>query len=127
MGLGFQPLLNDDMVHFVLGGEDRTTIFGILTSRSNAQRQLIAGCFKEGSGKDLKDILRDGLSGDVKHLMVALVIPPAVFDAQLLYRAIRGPGTDEEMLIEIFASRNNWQMKEIIQTYCSSKETFLTG
>ncbi|XP_015263012.1 PREDICTED: annexin A3 [Gekko japonicus] len=103
----------------IRGGEARTTIFSILTSRTNAQRQLIAGCFREGSGKDLKDVLRDELSGDVKHLMVALVIPPAVFDAQLLYRALKGPGTDEEMLIEVLASRNNWQMKDIVQTYCS--------
>uniref|UniRef100_A0A8D0G8T1 Annexin n=1 Tax=Sphenodon punctatus TaxID=8508 RepID=A0A8D0G8T1_SPHPU len=98
-------------------GTDEKTLIDILTERANAQRQLIAREYRAASGKDLKDDLKSDLSGNLERVMVALVMPPAVFDAKQLKKSMKGTGTDERTLIEILASRNSKQMKEISQAY----------
>ncbi|KAJ6634558.1 hypothetical protein lerEdw1_013962, partial [Lerista edwardsae] len=96
---------------------DEKTLIDILAGRSNAQRQLIAREYRAAAGKDLKDALKGDLSGDLEHIMVALVTPPAVFDAKQLKKSMKGAGTDEKALTEILASRTSKQMKEVAQAY----------
>ncbi|KAG6932009.1 annexin A3 [Chelydra serpentina] len=98
-------------------GTDEKTLINILTERSNAQRQLIAKEYRAASGKDLKDDLKSDLSGNLERVMVALVTPPAVFDAKQLKKSMKGSGTNEKALIEILASRSSKQMKEVSQAY----------
>ncbi|XP_069341541.1 annexin A3 [Eulemur rufifrons] len=98
-------------------GTDEKTLISILTERSNGQRQLIAQEYRAAYGKELKDDLKGDLSGHFEHLMVALVTPPAVFDAKQLKKSMKGAGTDEDALIEILTTRTGRQMKEISQAY----------
>ncbi|XP_062991230.1 annexin A3 [Elgaria multicarinata webbii] len=98
-------------------GTDEKTLIDIFTGRSNAQRQLIAREYKVATGKDLKDALKGDLSGNLERLMVALVTPPAVFDAKQLKKSMKGSGTNEKAVIEILASRTSKQMKEVSQAY----------
>lgn len=94
-------------------GTDEESLINILTQRSCAQRQLIAKEYEAACGKELKDDLKSDLSGNFEHLLVSLVLPPAVFDAKQLKKAMKGTGTTESILIEILASRTSKQMKEV--------------
>lgn len=116
---GFNPSRDAEAIRKAIRGmgTDEKTLIDIIPGRSNAQRQMIAKEYKAASGKDLKDALKGDLSGHLEHVMVALVAPPAVFDAKQLKKALKGSGTDEKTLIEILASRNNRQMKEVAQAY----------
>ncbi|XP_061439273.1 annexin A3 [Rhineura floridana] len=98
-------------------GTDEKILIDILTGRPNAQRQLIAKEYRAAAGKELKDALKGDLSGNLERIMVALVTPPAVFDAKQLKKSMKGSGTDEQALIEILASRTSKQMKEVAQAY----------
>ncbi|XP_017395513.1 annexin A3 [Cebus imitator] len=98
-------------------GTDEKMLISILTERSNAQRQLIVKEYQAAYGKELKDDLKGDLSGHFEHLMVALVTPPAVFDAKQLKKSMKGTGTNEDALIEILTTRTSRQMKEISQAY----------
>ncbi|XP_069482443.1 annexin A3 [Ambystoma mexicanum] len=98
-------------------GTDEKQVISVLTSRTSAQRQLIAKEYRSACGKDLKDDLKGDLSGNFEHLMVSLVMPPAVFDAKQIKKCIKGSGTNEHALTEIMASRSAKQMKEISQAY----------
>ncbi|KAM8938810.1 annexin A3 [Pelodytes ibericus] len=98
-------------------GTDEDSLINILTQRSSAQRQLIVKEYEAGSGKKLKDDLKGDLSGNFEHLMVSLTRPPAFFDAKQLKTAMKGTGTTESILIEILASRNSKQMKDIGDAY----------
>ncbi|XP_077157203.1 annexin A3 [Paroedura picta] len=116
---GFNPARDAEAIRKAMKGmgTDEKTLIDILTSRSNAQRLMIAGQYRQASGKDLKDALKADLSGHLEDVMVALVTPPAAFDAKQLKKAMKGSGTNEKVLIEILASRNNRQMKEVAQAY----------
>lgn len=89
----------------------------MLCARTNWQRQEIARAFKVMYGKDLLKDLKSELSGDFEDLILALLEPPALYDAKQLHKAMAGLGTTESILIEIMTSRTNQQIAEIKQAY----------
>uniref|UniRef100_A0A4W6CDE4 Annexin n=1 Tax=Lates calcarifer TaxID=8187 RepID=A0A4W6CDE4_LATCA len=98
-------------------GTTEKTLIDVLTQRSNAQRQLIATAYEKATGRKLVADLEGDTHGDFEDLLVALVTPPAVYDCHEVINAIKGPGTTESTLTEIFASRSNRQIKAISETY----------
>lgn len=102
-------------------GTDEDVILDILAQRSNDQRQQIIRAYKTLIGKDLTDDLKSELSGKFETLIVALLLPPARYDAKELRDALKGAGTSEDVLVEILASRNNAEIQQIVAAY---KEDF---
>ncbi|CAG04891.1 unnamed protein product [Tetraodon nigroviridis] len=98
-------------------GTTETTLIEVLTQRSNNQRQLIAKAYEKATGRTLVADLEGDTHGDFEDLLVALVTPPDVFDCQEVIRAIKGAGTTESTLTEIFASRSNRQIKGLSEAY----------
>lgn len=98
-------------------GCNNSKVIAVLCGRSNWQRQEIAKAFKVMYGKDLISDLRSELSGDFEDLIMALMEPPAIYDAKQLHHAIAGLGTKESVLIEILTSRTNQQIAEICRMY----------
>ncbi|KAM8848045.1 annexin A5a [Synchiropus picturatus] len=89
----------------------------LLAARSNDQRQQVKAAYKRAYGKDLVSALKSELGGLFEDLVVALMTPPALFDAMQLQKAIKGAGTDDDVLIEILASRPGDQIKDISKVY----------
>lgn len=98
-------------------GTNEKTLIDILTQRSNAQRQLISKSYQEITGRTLLHDLKSDTGGDFEDLLVALVTAPAVFDCHEVMRAMKGAGTTESVLIEVFASRSNQQIKALNDVY----------
>ncbi|XP_068126357.1 annexin A5 [Hyperolius riggenbachi] len=98
-------------------GTDEDTIMKILTSRSNAQRQQIAVSFKTLFGRDLVDDLKSELTGKLEKVIVALMTPSNLYDAQELRHAMKGAGTTENVLIEILASRSSSEINHIKKVF----------
>ncbi|KAM9841014.1 annexin A3-like [Aulostomus maculatus] len=98
-------------------GTTEKTLIEVLTQRSNAQRQLIAKAYEKATGRKLIADLEGDTHGDFEDLLVALVTPPDVYDCHEVIRAIKGAGTTESTLTEIFASRSNRQMKALSEAY----------
>ncbi|ETE70411.1 Annexin A5, partial [Ophiophagus hannah] len=106
-------------------GTDEDPILKILTGRSNAQRQEIAVQFKTLFGRDLIDDLKSELTGKLETLMVSLMRPERIYDAHALKHAIKGAGTDEQVLTEILASRTPAEIRNIKQVYQEEYEADL--
>ncbi|KAK3106197.1 hypothetical protein FSP39_014869 [Pinctada imbricata] len=102
-------------------GTDEDAITNVLAYRSNLQRQEVRSTFKTMYGKDLIKELESELSGHYLDTCKGLMMAPAEYDAYQLRKAIKGLGTDEDVLIEILCTRSNAQIKEIIKIY---KEKF---
>ncbi|KAJ8385178.1 hypothetical protein AAFF_G00192290 [Aldrovandia affinis] len=98
-------------------GTDEEAILRLLVSRSNSQRQKIKAAYKSRHGKDLVSALQSEIGGKFEKLIVALMTPPVAYDAGELRNAIKGAGTEENVLIEILASRTQDEVKEIIKAY----------
>uniref|UniRef100_A0A669F3Z7 Annexin n=1 Tax=Oreochromis niloticus TaxID=8128 RepID=A0A669F3Z7_ORENI len=98
-------------------GTTEKTLIDVLTQRSNPQRQLIAKAYEKATGRTLIDDLKGDTRGDFEDLLVALVMPPALYDCHEVIKAMKGAGTTESTLTEIFASRSNKQIRELSEAY----------
>ncbi|XP_072165112.1 annexin A5-like isoform X2 [Diadema setosum] len=98
-------------------GTDEMAIINVIAKRSNVQRQQIKLQFKTMYGKDLIHDLKSELSGKLEDLILALFVPGPQYDAYAINKAIKGLGTDEEILIEILCTRTNKEIREINEEY----------
>ena len=94
-------------------GTDEKALIEITIKRNNKQRLKIRQAYKAMYGRDLMDDLKSELSGDYRKTMLALFTDPIEYDADSLYEATKGLGTDEDTLIEILASRPGWYINRI--------------
>nr|XP_040025093.1 annexin A3-like [Gasterosteus aculeatus aculeatus]XP_040025094.1 annexin A3-like [Gasterosteus aculeatus aculeatus] len=107
-------------------GTKEKILIEILTRRSSAQRQLLCEAYKEATGRTLVEDLRGDTSGDLEELLVALATPPAAFDCHQVMKAMKGAGTNDGILIEIFASRSNQQIRALTDAYLKETQKKLT-
>lgn len=98
-------------------GTDEETIIALTASKSNFERQEIRKAYKASYGRDLIEDLKDDISGDFGKLVVSMYYSPVEFDANELYKAFKGMGSDEDTISEIIGSRSNYRLKEIISLY----------
>ncbi|XP_042307232.1 annexin A6 isoform X2 [Sceloporus undulatus] len=106
-------------------GTDEDAIIEVVTQRSNAQRQEIIQAYKSHYGRDLMADLKSELSGALAKVILGLMMTPAQYDAKQLKKAVEGAGTDESVLIEILATRNNEEIQAINEAYKEAYHTTL--
>uniref|UniRef100_A0A8C5BH44 Annexin n=1 Tax=Gadus morhua TaxID=8049 RepID=A0A8C5BH44_GADMO len=113
-----------------LGTADNTLI-RIMIARSEIDMLDIRECFRLRYEKSLYNMIKEDTSGDYKRTLLQLcggddeptLLPAVDFDpaadAQALRKAMKGFGTDEDIIIDIIARRSNAQRQEIRQTFKS--------
>ncbi|XP_048452249.1 annexin A13 isoform X1 [Rhincodon typus] len=98
-------------------GTDEVAIIKILANRTTAQRQKIKEKYRALYGKDMEKVLKGDLSGCFEKTILAVLDRPCEFDAKLLKEAMKGAGSNEELLIEILCTRANSQITAIKEAY----------
>ena len=98
-------------------GTDDKALIDITVNRTHRERMKIRKEYKSQYGRDLMEDLSSKLSGDYKTAMLALFTDPIEYDADSLYNAMKGLGTNEDTLIEILASRPGWYINKIKKKY----------
>ncbi|KAM7348083.1 annexin B10-like [Cochliomyia hominivorax] len=98
-------------------GTDEQAIIDILTSCSNAQRQLIKEQFLREYGRDLIEDLKSELGGKFEDVIVALMLTPVEYLCKQLHKAMAGIGTNESTLVEILCTKTNEEMAKIVTCY----------
>ena len=112
-------------------GTDEKAIINVIANRNAAQRAEIRRVYKACFGKDLIKRLKEDTSGNFKDIICAMFMTPAEYDAYCLYRAMKGLGTNEGVLIEIIGTRTSQQLQEIKdifeKEYKNSLENWVKG
>ena len=98
-------------------GTDEKAIINIIVNRNGAQRAAIRNCYKSCYGKDLIKRLKEDTSGNFKQVIAGVFMTPAEYDAMCLYKAMKGLGTSEGVLIEIIGTRTNEELREIREVF----------
>ncbi|XP_051513930.1 annexin A6-like isoform X1 [Myxocyprinus asiaticus] len=113
-------------------GDMEDTFMSILCTRSFPHLRKVFQEFVRCSNKDIEQIIKKEMSGDVKNAMFAIVRSvknqPSYF-ADRLYKAIKGLGTDDRALIRIMVSRSEVDLfnirKELKETHDTSLHEFI--
>jgi len=77
--------------------------------------------YKTLFGKDLADDIKLSTSGNFQKLLLALLVPLEEYFAQLLFDAMDGLGTDEEVLIEVLCTSSNLLIETVRTVYVQSE------
>ena len=88
-----------------------------IINRTNSERLKIKRTYRLIYGSDLIEDLKDELKGDFEDAVLPLFYDPIDYDCMELKIAMKGPGTDEDTLIEIITNRNNSVIRQIKQRY----------
>jgi hypothetical protein len=75
--------------------------------------------------QNLDNVIETGITGNSKKILRILLLSPIEYDCFELHRVLKGTSIDENMLIEIFLSRSNKQIKSIINIYSKCKSHIL--
>ncbi|XP_062844821.1 annexin A1-like [Trichomycterus rosablanca] len=94
-------------------GVDESAITEVLARRTNAQRQEIKAAYEHDTGKDLIKTLKSSLKSHYEDVVLALLMTPAQYDAHELRMALKGLGTNEQVLNEILGTRSNKEIEQI--------------
>ena len=92
-------------------------LINFILSKTKKERQLIRAKYKVCWGVDLLVDIDKSLFHNFRKTVRALFQRPAEFDAECLYHAMKGIGTNEEIIIEILCTRSNTEIKEIINEF----------
>jgi len=101
-------------------GTDESVFNKLFVIRSHQEIISIARYFHQISGKTLIETVEGEFSGDTKRLLKAILhamINPAEYFAHRVNQAIKGWGTNDNLLIRVLVSRDEIDMPAIKSAY----------
>ncbi|MCO5552273.1 hypothetical protein L7F22_005785 [Adiantum nelumboides] len=119
----FYRSLDDDIASDTSGdykkardSSDEAAIIFILSSRSSAQLNACFNLYKQTYGHDIEKAMKRETSGNFLNALRAIVKCvhfPAKYFAKVLYKSMKGMGTDDATLIRVVVTRAEIDMQYI--------------
>ena len=96
-----------------LKNKDESAMITLTLKEASSERVKLREKYKSKVGKDLIDDIEKHISGDLKTALSALYREPVEYDAYLLYKAMKGIGSDKDVIAEIVSFRNFDRLSKI--------------
>ncbi|KAF7822134.1 annexin D5 [Senna tora] len=101
-------------------GTDEKTFIQVLSGRSAAQLNATSSCYRDMYGHSLKKAIKNETSGNFGHALLTIVQcaqNPGKYFAKVLYKAMKGLGTNDSTLIRVIVTRTEIDMHYIKAEY----------
>ena len=104
-------------LHNAIEENNQDEIIEIICSKSQSQIKKLNNQYETEYKVNLKETLEKKLKDELKDLIIALLQDPIEYDANEVYKSIKGLGTDDDALIELIATRTPNRLKEVSKKY----------
>jgi annexin A7/11 len=100
-----------------LKSKDENTITEITISHSNAERVKLRQDYKAKFNRELLDDLEKYTKSDLSSTLTSIYKDPVEYDTDLLYKAMKGIGTNDEILIEVISFRTKERLNQLKEKF----------
>jgi hypothetical protein len=98
-------------------GTNDTELIALLTSRTKDSLQKISDCYCERYGMTLVGQIKKECSFNYSTFLQSMVRDKSKVDALNFRKAMKGLGTDDDLLVELTCTRSNKELWEVKQAY----------
>jgi stress response protein SCP2 len=98
-------------------GTDDNTLISVICSRPKLHLERVDRHFHALYHESLRSCVEGDCSGDYKRLLTSALTPQDKIDAEFVKKACDGIGTNEAVLVELFAPRSNARIQAMKQQY----------
>ena len=98
-------------------GTDEAALIRVLTKIPPLEVPAIKEAFRQRHGRDLEHDVQKEVSGHFELCLLCILRGPLQQDVWCLNKALKGAGTDEDLLNEILIGRSNADVQAIKQAY----------
>lgn len=106
-----------NQLEIALKSKNEIEITSITLNHPNSERVKLREEYKKKFGKDLLQDIEEYTSSDYQTTLLALYKEPVEYDADLLYNAMKGLGSDKDVLTEIVCFRSFDRLNKIKEKY----------
>ena len=96
-----------------VSAKDENAFIDVTLKHSNEERVKLREEYQSKYSRELLKDIESKFGGDFRTVMIGLYQSPAEFDAELLYKAMKGIGCDKEVITEVLCFRSPERIKEI--------------
>eukprot|EP01113_Clastostelium_recurvatum_P009461 TRINITY_DN1455_c0_g1_i8.p1 TRINITY_DN1455_c0_g1~~TRINITY_DN1455_c0_g1_i8.p1 ORF type:complete len:581 (-),score=129.09 TRINITY_DN1455_c0_g1_i8:53-1795(-) len=108
----------DALHHAMKGiGTDEAALIRILCKRNPGEIHAIREAYRTKFGKDLVKRVESETSGNFKKVLGGVLTDPDAYQAECLYLAMKGLGTNEDGLIEVLVGKCNAELAMMEKAY----------
>ena len=97
--------------------KDENTITDLTISHTTKELLSLRQSYISKFGRDLIDDIENYTKGDLCTILSSLYKDPVEYDTDLLYKAMKGIGTNDDILIEVISFRNFSRLQKIKQKF----------
>lgn len=98
-------------------GTDEAAIHNVLKGKSAAERQALQRAYREQTGRELRDDMRSEMSGEDLRRAESYLNQGRQTDADRLYEAMRGAGTDEATVMRMLEGKTPQEVQALRDEY----------
>jgi len=109
-------------------GTNEAVFIEILTRRSRAHIQRVCRHYEQKTGHTLERAVEKETSGDFRKALLAIITPVAEYHARLFEEAMKGLGTNDDLLIRLLTTLTKSELKEANEYYTKrNQKTLITA
>ena len=102
-----------DKLEAAVTGKDENALIDITINHTNAERVKLREDYKAKTGRDLLEDFDKNFKSEFRDTVIGVYKTPAEYDADLLYTAMKGIGSDKDVITEVLCFRDPKRINEI--------------
>ena len=106
-----------DKLETAVKGKDENYFIDLTLNKTNSERIKLRDDYKAKFGRDLLEDFEKNFKSDFLETLIGVFKSPAEYDADLLYKAMKGIGSDKDIITEVLCFRNPERINQIKEKF----------